>query len=116
MLPVVKAAGRQRQKAGPWPVAGAALYKLCQGALCLSDMARRGAGSGFAAARNLLVACNDDALGEKSLADIKDVLQHGRSVDGCQQLVGAEAAAYAGRQDDTGYFRIFYVHKVTSRF
>ena len=66
--------------------------------------------------RNLLVACNNDTLGEKSLADIKDVLQHGRSVDGCQQLVGAEAAAYAGRQDDAGYFRIFYVHKVTSRF
>ena len=66
--------------------------------------------------RNILMACYNDALGEKSLADIKDVLQHGRSVNGCQQLVGAEAAAYAGRQDDAGDFRIFYVHKVTSRF
>ena len=43
--------------------------------------------------RNLLMACNNDMLGEKSLADIKDVLQHGRSVDGCQQLVDTEAAA-----------------------
>ena len=66
--------------------------------------------------RNLLMACNNDTLGEKSLADIKDVLQHGRSVNGCQQLVGTEAAAYAGRHDDAGYCRIFFVHKATSRF
>ena len=42
--------------------------------------------------RNLLMACDNDTLGEKSLADIKDVLQHGSAVDGCQQLIGAEAA------------------------
>ena len=56
--------------------------------------------------RNILWRVTTMRLAKKSLADIKDVLQqHGRSVDGCQQLVGAEAAAYAGRQDDAGYFK-----------